>query len=326
MSTGEVWEKTVVVELKSWEKTDKKEVKVKVVEQTEIDKYKLDRVVLHEEVSIVKWEEITVDKLIKENPGGVEVKIAEWQDLSTAEVWEKTVTVELKSWEETDKKEVKVNIEEKKEDLTKFNPKVFNILKNDFKEVLNELNLSVYQMSYGNGGENPKLWVWLKTKELYWWDQKQKWEWVNLHNFVTEDWILDRDKLKVAIRNMNDEYDKQVKLENQEKEDAAKFLGDIKNTTYSFPDLFWDAKENMYYKAFFEEFPNWKVKIRSSTIFQWDRLKIELDKGRPNWPDWLRWHEIEKEALKWEDWKYSIEAFKREMKKIVDKIVEENFA
>jgi hypothetical protein len=37
---------------------------------------------------------------------------------------------------------------------------------------------------------------------------------------------------------MNDDYEKQVKLENQEKEDSEKFLVDIRNTTYSFSDLF----------------------------------------------------------------------------------------
>jgi hypothetical protein len=101
---------------------------------------------------------------------------------------------------------------------------------------------------------------------------------------------------------------------------------DIRNTTYSFSDLFWNVAESVYYKAFFNEFSNWMLKIRSTTAFQWDKLKIELDKGWPNLPSWLRWHEIDKNSLKWRDWKYSMEFFKKEMKKIVDKIVKENFS
>ena len=211
------------------------------------------------------------------------------------------------------------------ENLEKFNSKVFEILKEDFKEVLNELNLSEYKMVYG-GNQNPKLWVLLKTKEKYWWFQKTEWKWVNLHNFVTEDWILDKNKLKLTIKKMNDDYEEQVKLENQEKENSEKFLTDIRKATFSFSDLFWNVTESINYKAFFNEFSNWMLKISSKTTFQWDKLKVELNKGWPNLPGWLRWHEIDKNSLKWEDWKYSIEAFKKEMKKIVDKIVEENFS
>ena len=225
-------------------------------------------------------------------------------------------TVDTTSWNEV----------ESPENLEKFNSKVFEVLNKEFKGVLNELNLSEYNMTYSGWGKNPKVWISLKTKEKYWWVQQTKWVWVNLHNFVGEDWMLDKDKLKLTIKNMNDDYEKQVKLENQEKEDSEKFLVDIRNTTYSFSDLFWNVAENVYYKAFFNEFSNWMLKIRSTTAFQWDKLKIELDKGWPNLPSWLRWHEIDKNSLKWRDWKYSMEFFKKEMKKIVDKIVKENFS
>ena len=218
------------------------------------------------------------------------------------------------------------NDAETPENLKKFNSKVFWILKKDFKDVLQELGLWEHRNTYA-GAENPKLWVTLKTKEKYWWYPKTKWEWINLHNFITEDWMLDKEKLKSTIKKMNDDYEKEVKLDNQEKIDEQNFLNEITKNRYTFSDLFWNVKENIFFQTFFNEFSEWKIKLRSwwFTKFEGDVLKVELDKGWPNRPNWLRGHSIEKKELKWQDGKYDIKLFKQKMKDIVTKIVKENF-
>lgn len=237
----------------------------------------------------------------------------------------KDVVESLKWWDLKKENEEKKH-EEKTEDLTKFNSKVFWILKKDFKDVLQELDLREYYNTYG-GGENPKLWVLLKTKEKYWWYHQTKWEWVNLHNFITEDWVLDKEKLKLTIKKMDDDYEKEVKLDNQEKIDEQNFLNEIIKNRYTFSDLFWSEKENIYFQTFFNEFSGWKMKLSSSpsTKFDGDVLKVELDKGWPNRPDWLRGHSIEKKDIKWQDGRYDVELFKQKLKDIVIKIVKENF-
>ena len=215
-----------------------------------------------------------------------------------------------KEWDEGDKKE------EVEENPDKFNKKVFKLLKKEFTSVVHELGLTTYDYN-----SNPTMWVNLKLKENYWF-YWYKIVMINLHNFVDENWVFDREWLKRKITELNDQYNVEMESEHEKNVEEQEFINVLRRGRYSFEDLFWNQEKSVYYDAFFNEFNNKSITLKQAIFHDWDKFSIWMNgSGYKSW----RYQSIDKSSLRWVDWKYSEDKFKEILKNIVVDIVDKNY-